>query len=138
MDDELKGRLGKYLDALEKGAKQAGEFAEAEIPATVKEWLVWYGVSHAIYALIFLGCAIASAVIATRVRKKVAAREDWADSDRNAAMAALWACRILVPGLLLIGFFFNGLETLKCVVAPRVVVIEKVADLVSDKQPKGK
>lgn len=140
MDEELKGRMTKYLDGLEKAAGKVGEFAETEIPETIREWIRWFAVEHSIYALSFL---VVSAVIFLNLRRVT--RWCIAEGDKEEssyyrdnlftgqifARLGMW----VIPGLFMIGFVVHGLDVLKALTAPRVLVIEKMAELI---KPKGK
>jgi len=134
VDDDLKGRLSKYLDALERGAQKAGEFAEAEIPATIREWLIWQACESGVIALGFLIAAVVAYLLCTKGLRAAKNAPMMHQMDRDPLIALAWAGRVLIPAALLIGFVYNGLHTVKCIVAPRVVVVEKAAELVKGKK----
>jgi hypothetical protein len=137
VDDQLKARLEKYLDALEKGAQKAGEFAEVEIPQAIKEWLWWYGIEHAIYALCFLAGIVVVGVVCHSLLRKSRAwapTSTWDKEVRGNCVGAAWTGRVLLPLLLSIGLVHHLMEVIKVVVSPRVVLIEKVADVIKGKK----
>lgn len=137
MDENLKARLDKYLDALEKGATRAGEFAEVEIPATIREYLVWYGVEHAIYAVCFVAVALVCFLMGRRfypaVKKYLDDNQAW-DEPPVIGLVVSWILKNLVPWLFLIGFVVHAMDVVKVCVSPRIVLVEKVADVVKGKK----
>lgn len=135
MNPDLQAKLVTYLDSLEKGAAKVGEFAEREIPETIREWLLWLAIERFTYAAAFLVAAIVTAVIARRV---AAIHRRWADEyvvkwpnslvDYTGVYVSQ-AIGFTVAVLCLLGVGHWAIQGTKVIVAPRVVIVEKVAEL---------
>lgn len=144
MNPELQTKLVAYLDGLEKGAAKVGEFAEREIPETIREWLLWLAVERFSYAAAFLiGAAVAyyffrffarlleDAAFEAHKKTPEAYQKEYGP-DLGFAMCVR-GMQIFIPAMLLIGFGCWVLQGVKVLIAPRVVIVEKVAELAKGK-----
>jgi len=146
VNPELQAKLVAYLGALEKGAEKVGDFAEREIPATIHEWLVWLAVERFAYAALFLvGMLVAFFGIRWLARlsystwdefRKTEAYTKFQDDSNWNGWLALTILQVTATGLLSIGLIYWSMQAVKVIVAPRVVIVEKVAELVSSNKPK--
>lgn len=135
MNEELKAKMLAYLGKLESVAEKASDFAAAEIPETVREYLRWLVVEHVAYALagfvpmiLWLCCL--------RVMNRWQAYGDdqrkinkW-DNDHACFSRATKYGGFLVAAIAIV--FITGSQVLKAtkvVVAPRVVILEEIAKL---------
>lgn len=148
MNPELQAKLVQYLDSLEKGTSKVGEFAEREIPETIREWLLWMAVENFTCAGLFLIVTLASlAMIRWMVRKcpewtnrriaeeKVRYRVLYRDRDPVASdldLTERYAVFMTLAAIALfsfVGFARFAIDGAKVLIAPRVVIVEKVAEL---------
>lgn len=133
MGDELQKRLLSYLDAAEKGIREAGPVVGGELEALVREWLTWMFIERVGLAVLFVALASVTVVMTTWAWR-AAGRLD--SMDRPPARA-VWA---VLGTLAAIGLAAGGghwaLQAVKVRVAPRVVVLEEVARLVKPVAPK--
>lgn len=154
MDEAFKAKLLKYLDGLETAAGKVQDFASAEIPLFVREWLLWHAVSNAVYAVGFLLVAVAALWVGVRLvrwgygnwnascEEYKAAKNDssrrWAADEAGNRAAGVIFGGLVLSAAGLFGFAVAGhfaLAALKVAVAPRVVVVEKIAELAGRKVP---
>lgn len=138
MNPELQAKLVTYLDGLEKGAAKVGEFAEREIPETIREWLMWMAVENFAYGTLLLVGGVASYFVSRSIYRWASDQMkgvQWMHRDPGHELAAAFGAvaRVLAPVLLVsfsVPFFMKGV---KVIVAPRVVIVEKVAELAKHK-----
>ncbi len=144
MNPELQSKLVAYLDGLEKGAAKVGEFAEREIPETIREWLLWLAVERFTYAAAFLLAGLfvfysmrwlarlcEDAAFDEHKRKPEKYQQEYAP-DFGFAICCR-CCQFALTILLLIGCGHWLLQGAKVLIAPRVVIVEKVAELAKGK-----
>lgn len=150
MNPELQAKLVTYLDGLEKGAAKVGEFAEREIPETIREWLLWLAIERFTYAALFLVGSVAAWFL-IRWCARLSYQEwekyidDWKQrTDRKPdyrcldhsnwnGWLALTVAQWVTALLLSVGTIVWGLEATKVIVSPRVVIVEKAAELTRGK-----
>jgi len=132
MNDELKAKLTAYLTKLESAAGKVEDFASAEVPEAVREWLRWELIDAVSLSLLFavVGSAMLYAVYRLMCqevdRSERRARLDSSDE----AMSAICCALLLVLGVCAICVaLYNARAAAKVYFAPRVVVIEKVSEL---------
>lgn len=125
VNPDLQAKLVTYLDGLEKGAAKVGEFAEREIPETIREWLLWLAVERFTYAAL---CLLGVVIVAAIMRKLL--KQCKGDED-VAVPVWLFGGTALCFGIF--GTVHYGMAGAKVVIAPRVVIVEKVADLAGRK-----
>ena len=122
MDEELKQRISGYLDALEASANSASQFVASEAPAVAQEYLAWYFTSSLLGVMYSLAAILAVVSIAKVVCSH-------APKEEPAIKWFAWglACLLCVfPS----GFLGENIHSItKVKVAPRVVLMEKVAEL---------
>ena len=130
MDERFKDKALSYLDKMEAAAAKVGEFAETEIPETIREWLLWLAVERFAYAAAFLAVAIVFVVVS---RKTLAAAGGWKGVG-NSPVGEPVAVVVILMWLASAGCFIGAgswsLHGLKVVIAPRVVLVEEVAKIV--------
>lgn len=151
MNPELQAKLVTYLEGLEQGAVKAGEFAEREIPETVREWLMWLAIERFTYCGAFLIASVA-AFLLIRWCARLSYREwekyvdEWKALDPKKqppfrcldhtqwnGWLALTIIQYIAFTLLSIGTVHWALAGLKVIVSPRVVIVEKVSELIRGK-----
>ena len=124
MSEELQKRMMDYLDSLESTVQQGSGFLVEQAPLVCQEYVDWVFWSGVLLAVPCAACAILLfAFAAWAARKAIKSKE--ADSQWWLAMAllVLFGLTIGVPSVLGVG------DAVKASVAPRVVVLEKLAEL---------
>lgn len=124
MDAETKALLLKYLEAGADRLERGAAFVESEIPLVVQEYLSWYFWSGLLIALslLVLWVAVAGSTLFLWSLNK----DDKESSEGAIFMSAVTA--ISLPFIL----FVSGANVIKCIkvsVAPRVVILEKIAEV---------
>lgn len=127
VDEELKKELQKraiaYLDMLEKGIKEGGDFLIEKAPETVQQWITYnlwfYGV---VTTLCVIGLIICLILIGVCVKK-------WNKLDRANAEPIITLPIIVGVGCG-IASIVNGLQCLKIYIAPNVFILEEISKLI--------
>jgi hypothetical protein len=126
MNEEIQQRISSYLDAIEKHAQGAGEFATEQAPIVAQEYLSWmFWNSTIIIAACALVITVCACIVYMSVRSIVRTKDPWDDHPE--------ALFLVFPIMFI---FFSVVHTVdniqvsvKVKVAPRVVLLEKVAEL---------
>jgi len=134
LESRLEKALDKALNSLEKGI----DFMSDQLPAYIKELLVWFTIQELIYAIIGLILLIAVPLMATRSIKNIY------NSDKDGSFKkGKFNCDILntggqtiVFGIVMVtiiataaGIALINLEWLKIMVAPKVWLVEYLVRL---------
>lgn len=125
MEDELKVRLTKYLDALEAGVTKAGDFVGDQAPEVAREYLLWEYWWHLIGVIVFGSLLLVAAIVIWRLWKKFGHDDD--------CQFGLGMGGTMVMVGLITGTGVNLHHVIKVTVAPRVVLIERVAGALKGK-----
>jgi hypothetical protein len=135
MDEQLKTKLVGYLEAIEAKVRTGSDFVADEAPNVVKEWLWWCGVESGLYATFFMLAAMFAFCVLRYASRALAREADENQGDSYYSYNCFgwsrffgWLAVIGAP-LFLIGTATHMVRVAKVIVAPRVVVIEKVAEL---------
>ena len=115
-------RITKYLDAIESTSSHAGDFVLEQTPLVVQEFLNWYFYSHLVYGLTWLFFSLIFGVVSLVLWKK------FAEDD---ALGTMMAISISTMGFLFIMFVVNAISVVKVTTAPRLILLEKVGELIS-------
>jgi hypothetical protein len=136
VDEQLKAKLIGYLDSVESKLKTGADFVADETPKLVDEWLRWLAVEHAIYAGCFLAASLTAILLCRWGAKKLRTECDKYTEYSNgyAWLCGQWSATLIVIGwvsvfLFNIGTIHHAMHTAKVLTAPRVVVVEKIAEL---------
>jgi hypothetical protein len=125
IDEELKNKLTEYLVSLESGLKSAKDFSTEQVPLVVQEYLNWIFWSNLALLLLFITIFSFMVFVINQIRKRV--------SDDNATDCYFVMFFIGLFSLFpLLGLMECGAKAMKVKIAPRIVIIEKVADLVKE------
>lgn len=126
MNEELQERIEGYLDAVESSANTAGEFAAEQVPLVAQEylaWVFWGGVVLLLAALVGILLSAVAAYVFWKTKDSL----KHVEANVLSAMAAL---------ALATGSFIAAVPAtyniVKVTVAPRVVLIEKAAELIKE------
>ena len=124
MDEELKIKLLYYLDTLEKGVQSASDQA----PVVAQEFIHWQIVSGSARAAV----CVALFCFAIYLTKKGSLA--WNNSNATGYIHSHELLAIFGPILMVLSFIFGtdaAFDATKACIAPRLVVLEKVADMVT-------
>lgn len=134
MRDELQKRLMAYLDAAERGIREAGPVVGGELEALVREFMLWRMIDfgcHSAFWLVALGLSVWCWV---RAVKWVKGNPDTFNGISGPPVeVCLSAVNVVGIGLTLaLGWqaTWHAGQAVKVKVAPRVVVLEEVSRLV--------
>jgi hypothetical protein len=127
MNDELKAKLLGYLAKLETAAGKVGEFAETEIPETLKEYIRWTIVEGTVYTVVSAIPLILWLYYLPSLKREYAE----AKGDEAKGGVALLGLGTLIGScmLLFLAYVNYGSLAVKAYVAPRVVILEKLVSL---------
>jgi hypothetical protein len=125
--DDVRERVARYMDAIEATASDAGEFVTEQMPLVAQEYLQWCW-----FAAIIKATAMAAVVVVAVIGcilVWVRTRNSYKRDDKELRTLSLTVTAF-------VGLFFGGLavtytlDAVKVSVAPRVVLLEKVSELV--------
>lgn len=119
--EEVKQKMIEYLQTFEQGVKRAGEFSAEQAPMVVQEFLAWEFWGNAIPAVLVL-LIMLTAVISTAVIWKKSDDIDWRMGSG--------VVTVLAVVFLTIPFSITASQACKVAIAPRIVVLEKISELV--------
>ena len=130
--DDIRQRVVAYMDAVEASAGTAGEFVKEQTPLIAQEFLAWTFYESFLWAVI--GGVAALAVIATGL---IATNWVWRGErddvlkNGHPPFAVLPLFAAVVMGGCLAGLCLKHVSiAIKVSVAPRVVLLEKVAEMI--------
>jgi len=115
-------KMVEYLQTFEDGVKKAGEFSAEQAPLVVQEFLAWEFWSHSVGAVV---CGAAIIAIALVIRKIWSVTASFDELRFGGTLFGGMACVGLAVGVCV-----NSYCAGKVAVAPRIVVLEKIATLV--------
>jgi hypothetical protein len=137
----LAGNIELFTQWLKDSVNATGEFITRETPLFIQEYLTWCFWQAAITAVLTLLVALFLVGVLGCVwwsgRK-------WGEMDRYMSrVVAVVICVPIIASMLVCGVYQNGMTALKIKMAPRLVLVEKAAELVKDltgttNQPNGR
>lgn len=128
MNEELKTRLTKYLDYLEEVMHKSTDFASEQVPETIRQLIEWEFYSGLLKGTVLLVASIVLAHIAWKTYKWIVRTGDKSDICLVVIFCSIASVVALIIGL---SHFY---DSAKCRIAPNLVVIEKLSDLVKGVQ----
>lgn len=133
MNDQLEKALIVLIDKAVVGLDESVDFLSAEIPATIGQLLMWYGVSSLVYALIGLGMLYLS-YLAAKKPKEGKKNWMWDYNERKEVHEfsdlAPFGILLVLPAVIgLSGAVTHFMEALKIWIAPNVWLMEYAATL---------
>lgn len=127
MNEEIQAKLAQYMQYLEDGLKTGADFTAEQAPLVVQEILAWEFIQYVVYGLAFL---VPIMILLAGIYKL---SKYWNHSDEDTAFPSILVSilfSVIAIGLF-IGVASNTMGALKVTYAPRLVIIEKAADLAS-------
>lgn len=127
VSDDVRERVMRYMDAIEATASDAGEFVTEQMPLVAQEYLQWLWLDAVITAAAM--AAVVMVAVIGCIFAWVHTRNAYTRDDEELRTFSLTVTAV-------VGIFFGGLavayalDAVKVSVAPRVVLLEKVAELV--------
>jgi len=122
INEEVKQKMIEYLQSFEAGIKKAGEFSAEQAPLVVQEFLAWEFWSSFVA---FLICSLLTAIT-------LGVSAWWWKNDKSDLETKCLV--VLIPVLacvfMQIPVWTNAYNAGKVAVAPRIVVLEKISELV--------
>jgi len=120
VNEEIKTKMIDYLQTFEAGVKKAGEFSAEQAPLVVQEFLHWEVVRNSCFGVI--AAILTLVVLATAIRYHFKL-----DGEDKVFVWLLVAVPLVMFGVGC-GTCFERAGKAYC--APRIVVLEKISDLV--------
>lgn len=127
MNDELQQRLTMYLDAIEASASKAGDFVVEQTPLLAQEYLAWEFWSSVMLCAASALVLVVLCAVFLRVWWAVKAEKDFDFNDHPEMMFLVIPLLFVALGVGCVAH--NGANAVKVKVAPRVVLMEKIAEL---------
>jgi len=121
INEEIKTKMVEYLQTFEAGVKKAGEFSAEQAPLVVQEFLAWEITRNGLGALALGLLLLITFVIAIQVHRKAE------DADNKMFVWLFAAIPLVFFG---VGFGACAEKAGKAHIAPRIVVLEKISELV--------
>jgi hypothetical protein len=128
MDTELKERLSKYLDGIESTVKNVGDVAMDQLPDIAQQYISWCFWSSIAFMCIGLFILIGTQIIGYFLRK-VSYTMEYRD-PREMTYVCGWLCPIFGSIVSLIMIFTNMMLPIQCIVAPKLVLLEKLMTVI--------
>lgn len=135
-NEQLQQRLVSILDYVESSAKTATDFAITQATDVAQQIIYWNMAMSAFWALGILLIMIGVFHLTGRIRKwgeKYKPQASY-DSDDEAALAIGWAGQVGSLAIGTIGVLYNCAQVVKLIVAPKLFLLEYVADLIKNSQ----
>ena len=123
MNDELKQKMVEYLEQLESGLKTAADFSAEQAPLVVQEYLNWMFLNSLAGGVC---CGLAALVLSFAATKVV--QHMLSENDTEGACIGgfvLGAFAVFASA----GSIGQLLFAAKVCIAPRVVILEKISEL---------
>lgn len=120
VNEELKVKMLEYLSHMESGLKSAADFSVEQAPLVVQEFIAWEFWKHTIVAsagILFSCCLLA---LFWRLQKAM-------KGEDRLMVIGVGVCAVVISLCISCA---EASMAVKAAVAPRVVVLEKVASLV--------
>ena len=135
---DIKQKMLEYAEGLESFAQDAGNFAQEEIPLVIQEYLTWM-FAESIFWILVCGFFVAIIWIIRSQLEKTSKvqivegstnRGDWKIEDHTlVSFFSNIVSWVITAGIAAISFQWM-VWAVKIWVAPRVVILEKVMDLI--------
>lgn len=123
-------RLMQWADALEKKVDKTADFFGEEVPLYVMEYLRWYIIEHSLYALMSMIAIGIFAYVASRCWRWSDHFPGYEHQNQRYWCFFFWgACTVGAIAAMGLMFFQTSLA-LKGYFAPRVVLVDKIQELV--------
>jgi len=123
MNDATKQALEQFVTKMLSAAEQGASWTADQAPLLVQEWLRWQLVNSALWALVFVAITTLIAIRMLPWAKRGEERDEF-------EFGAAWVSYSVVQLLTFIAAAVWVESLLKVLIAPRVVVLEKFADLI--------
>ena len=120
-------KLLEYLETMESGIEKAVDFSAEQAPLVIQEYLTWM-----FWESIIAGTALLLAAIGAWILLRIIywATKEASQVDKEMARSIAWGIAFLANIIVLPFSGLNYMIALKVVVAPRVIILEKLAELV--------
>lgn len=125
---DMKAVLKEFFVSMLDGIKQAGSFVKEQLPLVLQEYIAWGFWSNLATCVVWLILLFLAIWINIKMHKA----EWFEDSCGDPSMAILVPIVLSITSLITLFLVFipSLLEMIKTVVAPRVYLIEKIAELI--------
>ena len=120
-NEEIKAAIVEYLKTFENGLKKAGDFSMEQVPLVIQEFLAWQ-----FWGNVTACCSFCLAILITAVIHKYVGKRIRSGSEAMVLNHLLcgFVVVITIPGIII-----SFVAALKVTVAPRLVILEKISEL---------
>lgn len=135
-------RLGKWADSMEKAVDKVSDFGAAEVPEYVKELIRWEIANNIMFVVVMIFSAICCCIFGYGIRRfaNQRANDKDASADAQGFFAFVYVASYLAQSIVLIVCAVHCYSSVqaatKAYVAPRVVIVEKIAEFAKIGQKK--
>lgn len=127
MNEQIQQEILKYLQAFEVGVEQAGTFTAEQVPLVVQEFIRWQIWGNLLEVLYFGLSLFICYKLFLKLKKDLL---EFVVKNKYTSGAEVLYIPLTIVALIFAIFFFCALSSAaKALVAPRVVVIEKISEL---------
>jgi len=126
---EIQERISNYLDTIESTANTAGEFMVDQTPLVVQEYLSWVFYSSLAFVIISI---IGIVACSYAMKKCVVLISDPKCDDFKESISfvvLIGSFSVIIPSVMTL--FYKTLDLIQVIVAPRLVLLDKVAKLIN-------
>ena len=118
----------EYANSLETKVDQVGNFAESEIPLVIQEYVSWLFYESTCWAAILIIIMLIVSVVYRWLFTNMSKFHE-KDEDTSGGQSVLTLVFLGILLVLLIPTSYNAIYAVKCCVAPRVIVLEKIMEI---------
>lgn len=120
-NEEIKTAIVEYLKTFESGLKRAGDFSIEQVPLVVQEFLAWE-----FWGSLTLAILCCTAIMIVGLLHKAGCNASNPTSEGRVMVYVLSGFALF---LLIGGAISEFIDVLKVTVAPRLVILEKISEL---------
>lgn len=120
-NEEIKAAVIEYLKTFESGLKKAGEFSMEQVPLVVQEFLAWEFWGSIAAATV---CCIAIAIVFPLHKAGCKISDPFSEGRILTHILSVFSWIVLSVSAVI-----QLVEALKVTVAPRLVILEKISEL---------
>lgn len=133
MSNEIQNKLTEYADQLVAGLRDGMETLSVQAQEVATQWVAWTFCEAVLWGISQVLLATGLAVAVWRLAKAMPAVCDEGDTECPSS-SFVWGAGSILVAMLLALAIDNAALAVKCKVAPKVVLLEKVAELVGGKK----
>ena len=127
-DGETKDQLNRFMDNMNSAIEGGADFVLEQAPLVVQEIVVWGRVEHTTWVVLSVAMMTTAILVFKKKGLPYCATLDNSTGNRDIATAFSWLAFVIVTVISSTVFAVNLTHCLKAWFAPRLYVIEYIAD----------